>query len=63
MRQTGGIRDVLSWTEGHFTSTASAFGRIIRFLSEKYEPEKGVLGVDIGSFATILAAAHAGEET
>jgi len=47
-RQTGGIREVLSWTEGNFTSTASALGRVIRFLSEKYEPEKGVMGVDIG---------------
>ncbi len=61
--QTGGLREVLSWTEGSFTSTASAFGRVIRFLSEKYEPEKGVMGVDIGSDATVLAAAFNGEET
>lgn len=62
-KQAGGIREVISWTEGSFTSTASAFGRVIRFLSEKYEPEKGVLGVDIGSDATILAASFNGEET
>ena len=62
-KQTGGLREVISWTEGSFTSTASAFGRVIRFLSEKYEPEKGVLGVDIGSDATVLAAAFNGEET
>ncbi len=62
-RQTGGIRDIISWTEGNFTSTASALGRVIRFLSEKYEPEKGVMGVDIGSYATVLAAATSGEET
>jgi len=62
-KQTGGIREILSWTEGNFTSTASALGRVIRFLSEKYEPEKGVMGVDIGSYATILAAASSGEET
>ncbi|MGB2962754.1 MAG: glutamate mutase L [Anaerolineales bacterium] len=61
--QTGGIRDVISWTEGHFNSTASAFDRVIRFLSEKYEPEKGVLGVDIGSYATIISAAQSGQET
>jgi hypothetical protein len=36
---------------------------VIRFLSEKYEPEKGVLGVDVGSFSTTLAAAYVGEET
>jgi uncharacterized protein (TIGR01319 family) len=63
MKQSGGLREVLSWTEGYFTSTGSALGRVIRFLSEKYEPEKGVLGVDIGSDTTILAAAFHGEET
>jgi len=62
-KQTGGIRDIISWTEGNFTSTASALGRVIRFLSEKYEPEKGVMGVDIGSYATVLAAATSGEGT
>ena len=62
-KQSGGLREVLSWTDGYFTSTASALGRVIRFLSEKYEPEKGVLGVDIGSDSTIMAAAFHGEET
>lgn len=62
-KQSGGLHEVLSWTEGYFTSTASALGRVIRFLSEKYEPEKGVMGVDIGSDTTILAAAFHGEET
>ena len=62
-KQSGGLREVLSWTDGYFTSTASALGRVVRFLSEKYEPEKGVLGVDIGSDSTILAAAFHGEET
>ncbi len=62
-KQSGGLREVLSWTDGYFTSTASAVGRVIRFLSEKYEPEKGVLGVDVGSESTILAAAFHGEET
>jgi uncharacterized protein (TIGR01319 family) len=62
-KQTGGLREVISWTDGNFTSTASALGRVIRFLSQKYEPEKGVMGVDIGSDATILAAAFHGEET
>jgi len=62
-KQAGGIREVLSWTEGYFSSTASALGRVIRFLSEKYEPEKGVMGVDIGSESVILAAAFNGQET
>jgi len=62
-KEIGGLREVISWTEDTFTSTAAAFGRVIRFLSEKYEPEKGVLGVDIGSNSTIVAAAYNGEET
>ena len=62
-KQAGGLREVLSWSDGHVTSTATAIGRMIRFLSEKYEPEKGVLGVDIGSQATILAGAISGKET
>ena len=62
-QQSGGLREVLSWTEGNFTSTASALGRIIRFLSEKYEPDKGVMGVDLGSDAAILAVGYDGEET
>ena len=62
-KQAGGLREVLNWTDGNVTSTASAIGRMIRFLSEKYEPEKGVMGVDIGSQATILAGAISGKET
>ncbi len=62
-KQSGGLHEVLSWTDGYFTSTASALGRVIKFLSEKYEPEKGVLGVDIGSESTILAAAFHGDDT
>jgi uncharacterized protein (TIGR01319 family) len=62
-KHVGGMRELLSWTEGYFSSTASALGRIIRFLSEKYEPEKGVMGVDIGSESIILAAAFNGRET
>ncbi len=61
-KQVGGLREVLSWTDGNFSSTASAFGRVIRFLSEKYEPGKGVMGVDIGSDAIVLATAFNGTE-
>jgi hypothetical protein len=61
-KQAGGIRELLSWTEGYFSSTAAALGRVIRFLSEKYEPEKGVMGIDIGSESVILAAGFNGRE-
>jgi len=62
LKQTGGVRELITWTEGYFTSTAAAIGKVIRFLSEKYEPEKGVMGVDIGSEAVILAAGFNGKE-
>ncbi len=62
-KQTAGIRELLSWSNGHFASSASGLGRSIRFLSQKYEPEKGVLGVDLGAYSTVLAAAFSGEET
>jgi hypothetical protein len=35
-------------------------GRLIRFLSQLYDPEKGVLGVDLGASATTFAAATGG---
>ncbi len=62
LQQTGGIRELLSWTNGHFTSSAAGLGRAIKFLSQKYEPEKGVLGVDLGSQNTVLAGGFSGEE-
>jgi uncharacterized protein (TIGR01319 family) len=62
LQQTGGIRELLSWTNGHFTSSAAGLGRAIKFLSQKYEPEKGVLGVDLGSQNTVIAGGFSGEE-
>lgn len=62
-KQSGGISQVLSWSNGQFSSTAGAISRVIRFLSKKYEPDKGVMGVDIGSQSTILSSAFDGKET
>ena len=41
--------------------SASAFGRVIRFLSRVYDPAKGVLGVDVGASHSVVAAALAGD--
>lgn len=60
--QLGGIGEIVSWSGGKLTPTASAFSRIIRFLSKKYDPLKGVLGVDVGSHTTTIAAGFNGEE-
>jgi hypothetical protein len=57
-----GVNELNTWSGGHLMPTASAFGRIIRFISKEYaRTKKGVLGVDIGASATTLAAAFAGE--
>lgn len=39
---------------------AYAFGRMIRFMSEIYDPIKGVLGVDLGATTTHMAIGRAG---
>jgi hypothetical protein len=41
--------------------TSAAFGRVIRFLSKAYSTNKGVLGIDVGSLATTVAASFDGE--
>ncbi|NIS81812.1 MAG: hypothetical protein GTO14_16745 [Anaerolineales bacterium] len=49
------------WSGGHFLLTADAFGRVIRYLSLIYSPEKGVLGVDLGASQVTIAAAFDGK--
>lgn len=60
-RQIPGVKELDNWTGGGLLPTSMAFGRIIRFLSKVYNSTKGVLGIDIGSSATSLAAAFDGE--
>jgi uncharacterized protein (TIGR01319 family) len=52
-----GVKELDEWAGGGLMSTASAFGRMIRFLSKAHPSVKGVLGIDIGASATTLAAA------
>ena len=56
-RQVPGVHELDVWASGQLSSTASAFGRVIHFLSKVYDPSKGVLGVDVGASATTVAAA------
>jgi hypothetical protein len=56
-----GVKEVDRWAKGKLMPTASAFGRMIRFLSRLYDPAKGVLGIDIGASATTIAAGFSGE--
>jgi hypothetical protein len=56
-----GVSDLNEWSGGRLTPTASAFSRIVQFLSKVYDPSKGVLGIDVGASATTIAAAYDGE--
>jgi len=63
MSQIGGVEELGAWASGNLMPTAYAQGRIIRFLSQVYDPRKGILGVDIGASAATVAASFSGELT
>ncbi len=54
-----GLQELDSWTSGRLLPNATGFGRMIRFIS-KNDRKKAVLGVDLGSSSTVIAAAHDG---
>ncbi len=58
-----GCTELNAWTQEHLYPSASAFERIVRFLSKVYDPTRGVLGIDVGASATTIAAALNGEAT
>ncbi len=56
-----GAKDLKAWAGENLSPTASAFGRVVRFLSAFLKEKKGVLGVDLGASAAVVAAAFDGE--
>lgn len=58
--QIGGLQTLAADANLPLTPTSQAFGRMIRFLSQVYDPQKAVLGVDLGSASTTLAVGQAG---
>lgn len=60
-RRIVGFEELRGWSGGHMLLTADAFGRVVRYLSQVYDPDKGVLGVDLGASQTTLAAAFDGD--
>jgi len=60
-RRISGVQELDRWSEGKMLPSATAFGRIIRFLSKVYDPNKGVLGVDVGAGSTTIAAGFSGK--
>jgi uncharacterized protein (TIGR01319 family) len=59
--KVAGYDELVQWSGGHMMPAADAFGRVIRYLSQVYDPAKGVLGVDLGGSHTILAAGFSGD--
>jgi hypothetical protein len=60
-QQMGGVEELNSWAGGGLLPTCTAYGRMIRFLSQAHVTKKGVLGIDVGAAATTVAAAYAGD--
>jgi len=61
MRQIGGLQSFSSICSSEPSHSSQAFGRMVRFLSQINNSQKGVLGVDIGASSTTIAAAREGK--
>jgi uncharacterized protein (TIGR01319 family) len=61
LRQFTGLEDYIGVAGKSPMLNAYAFGRIVRFLSQAYDPAKGVLGVDIGASVTMVAGGTGGK--
>lgn len=62
-RQMAGVEELDRWCGGTLLPTASARGRIVRFLSELYGAERGILGLDVGASSVTVAAGFGGQVT
>jgi hypothetical protein len=61
MRQMNGLKGLSVQCATPPLPAANAFGRMIQFLSQIYDPNKGVLGVDVGANSTVVAAGMGGK--
>jgi hypothetical protein len=61
LRQLNGLADYMGVAGKSPMLNAYAFGRIVRFLSQAYDPSKGVLGIDVGASVTMVAAGTGGK--
>ncbi len=55
-KQLKGLDILDNWAGGHTLPTAYATGRMVRFLSNVYGSQKGLLSVDLGASSTVIAA-------
>lgn len=57
LRRVPGLAELRSWSGEHITSRSFGFGRVVRFLGQLYDPQLGVLGVEMNALDVTLAAA------
>lgn len=60
LREILGLQELHDAAEGHLYPTATGIGRVVQHLSKVYDPAKGVLAVDLGASAAVLAGAWNG---
>lgn len=60
-QQVPGVSELNTWAGGGLVPGATAFSRVIRFLSKELASKKGVLGVNLGASAAVVAAAFDGD--
>lgn len=56
-----GVKELEHWANGNLIPSSIGFGRVVKFLSQVYDPNKGVLGINIGATSTIAASSFAGK--
>jgi hypothetical protein len=56
-----GLQEFRDLSDGQIQTSASAMGRVVRFLSTVIDARKGMLGVDLGASHTTVASAFAGD--
>jgi uncharacterized protein (TIGR01319 family) len=59
--KVAGLDELDQWTAGNLMLSGDALGRVVRYLSQIYDPDKGVLGVDLGASHTVVAAGFEGD--
>jgi hypothetical protein len=60
-RQIPGVAELDTWSSGHMYPTAYAEGRMLRFLSKVSGASRGILSVEIGATASVVAAGFNGK--
>jgi hypothetical protein len=61
LKQFAGLQDFSGDDGENPRLSANSFGRIIKFLSQTYDPAKGVLGIDLGASVTTVAGGVGGK--